>query len=1701
MALGRYCARCRVASAATSHLTCVRPQHQFFSTSSSLSQLTSLLSRLVFRPMSEGNKSLSDRIAPASKPTFKPPVLKFALPAKPTFTPPSSQIPLHSRRRSLTPPLRRERNDVYIPEEEIRFPLTGRADVYIPRSPTPPRRYRSSRVYSPSPPHRRRDSRSSYSRSISPIKRRRSITPPRILSVDSLIDPPRKALFTHSHRAEEEYQRKEERDRVAERETEKKTQRALREEARAPSQETNQKKEKNAEKSAAQSNRPSRHEGQAAVQAESHKRQAADQLPSEPTTKRSFGGVPTGPRAERLTSSHTPTGFSAPAGPKSFRGVPTGPRSSTVPHTANLLQSASYSTSVNLQRSPKRASSQGSSSPKKSRSPRGFRFPEIPDESSPSDAIDTDMPTGRGRGRGRHVPQGKRKEQQRQTKTQLSELEFTETEILARYLQKGDKFKGSTWRENPKGILGTYMAASSSSPPEAAWSVEEGLTQSKNEKFYRVTVVANPAGIVGVGDSVDRKEAYRLASLSAILQLHNAGLVSLNSDTSNFQVPMKRESPVPTAVEKAAPTPSSEASATLTDGSKIYYDRARQFMEYYCNRYSFSKPDIDYAQSQTKEKGKKSQPMWDAVMSVGGRRIGMGTASTKKNATLQCYLDVAQYLESCDPKLWKDFMEKVEHTSTTPSMAPHLVFQMSDELNEDIQSLCSELKGSRLYENHPKDGVDSRSNTATSQMDRRFSPITEDARKKKSDLMRKRLNDYDNDPRMKDMRSDRRSLPVYSTASDILAKIEENDVTVLMATTGSGKTTQIPQILLDDYINKQKGAECNIICTQPRRLAATSVAQRIANERGQELGEEVGYQVRFDVKPPKSNGSITFCTTGIFLKRIQSALGVGAHSQSVAVMDQVSHIIVDEVHERDIENDLALVVLKELLADRKARGVPLKVILMSATIDPSLFINYFKDDRGKPAPLVEVPGRTFPVERHYLNDILPEVQKGLTARQGAWVFDDKDTNNYIASEMSSDPALFGPDTGMNLKIPYALVALTIAHAIRTSDDGHVLVFLPGWEEIKSTADILLDRNRPLYGLNFNDSSQFSVHYLHSTIPPAEQQEVFRPPPAGVRRIILATNIAETSVTIPNVVYVVDIGRVKEKRYDPARQMSSLVTGWVGLSSLNQRAGRAGRHRPGQYFGLLSQQRMASLEPHSLVEMKRSDLSEVVMRVKALNLGKVEDVLAATIEPPEPTHVSLAMQSLRMLGAINENNNLTSLGSLLLQIPVSAAIGKLCLLGSFYRCLDSALTLAAVLSCRDPFVAPLVLRDQARDIKDSWSPLAFRSDPLAVVAAYNAWFELDKRGDYKASRAFCEANFLQLRALLEIRQIKTSLLQALYETGVIAVSVGAPHMSSRRREIPPALNENGNSLPLLAALIATASAPNFAIRISEKACRTAKDKSIMISTASVNSRRREIGGPVEPSTSFNPAERRLYAFFEKSEVVPLGGKQSATLSSLRNVTRLDPMTYMLFGAYNLNVTNQGLDCDGWLPVWGNLPALDDIQRLKTLLDACMLRVFEGVGKTLVRNRDERWRSARSQVHVSSGYGSSRIEAGENGDEGENETDDDDGEEQEGGKEEKKRRMVQPLSREELQELELLTTDVVRVLDLYAAEREGDQSVLASRASTRPSTPAPDMSQIPTGPKGFQTSETQPTGSQQSKRQVPRPNSTRDSNIPKRFLLQS
>lgn len=355
----------------------------------------------------------------------------------------------------------------------------------------------------------------------------------------------------------------------------------------------------------------------------------------------------------------------------------------------------------------------------------------------------------------------------------------------------------------------------------------------------------------------------------------------------------------------------------------------------------------------------------------------------------------------------------------------------------------------------------------------------------------------------------------------ILLLIDANSVVVIAAATGSGKTTQLPQLILLKAIEADAGAECNIWVTQPRRLAAISVSRRVIKEHFDAGVMSVGHHVRYDVSLPRPGGSITYCTTGILLNRIQR--------RPDEVFNNISHIIVDEAHERDMLIDRLLALLKFHLFARKKAGLNFpKIIISSATLDIGLFTNYFAQPIWKggvrelvACPYLEIPGRMFPVEHTYLDDILLKLNE-YPAASRAFMDRDKITKDFLSLNQEKRDSRgqlqhVAPQTDAQQSIvPAALVALTIAHIIGTSAEGAILVFLPGLDSINKVRETL-EVNSPMLGADFNDKNRFRIVVLHSDMKDSND-EAFTKMPNGMRKIVLATNIAETSITIPDAVY-------------------------------------------------------------------------------------------------------------------------------------------------------------------------------------------------------------------------------------------------------------------------------------------------------------------------------------------------------------------------------------------------------------------------------------------------------------------------------------------------------------------------------------------------------------------------------------------------------
>lgn len=544
--------------------------------------------------------------------------------------------------------------------------------------------------------------------------------------------------------------------------------------------------------------------------------------------------------------------------------------------------------------------------------------------------------------------------------------------------------------------------------------------------------------------------------------------------------------------------------------------------------------------------------------------------------------------------------------------------------------------------------------------------------------LRRRLEELNKNPTHEQLRVKKAELPINHHRNEVIDMVEKNFFCILMGATGSGKTTQVPQIILEHAILNDIGPDCNIICTQPRRIAATSVAYRVASERGEPLQRTVGYQVRMNSKLPRQAGSITYCTTGVLLARLQDDLD--------DTFDNYTHLIIDEVHERDVQLDFLLVLLKTAIQERLVQGkrVP-KVMLMSATIDAGLLARYFQKSlpSGKMihCPTLSVPGRLFPVTEKHFGDIWHSLQRDYCGQLG-FVYSDSDTKEYIEYESQpldaqsplaklvrweesgatrrndtatsslaqkgSPPSVYANiSMGERLEtfVPTRLAAAVVAHLARTTDEGAILTFLPGFEEILKV-DQILRMESPL-AVNFQDPSKFKIVLLHSRISIADQSEVFDSVPQGCRKIILATNIAETSVTIPDVRYVIDTGKMREKHYDPIQRITKLQCTWISKSNSKQRAGRAGRVRDGHYYALFSKARLGTMRATGLPELLRSDLEGVCLDIKAQSLRvPIAEFLAGAVEAPPPQAVTFAIRSLQKLEALTDSEQLTPLGRLL-----------------------------------------------------------------------------------------------------------------------------------------------------------------------------------------------------------------------------------------------------------------------------------------------------------------------------------------------------------------------------------------------------------------------------------------------------------------------
>jgi len=805
------------------------------------------------------------------------------------------------------------------------------------------------------------------------------------------------------------------------------------------------------------------------------------------------------------------------------------------------------------------------------------------------------------------------------------------------------------------------------------------------------------------------------------------------------------------------------------------------------------------------------------------------------------------------------------------------------------------------------------------------------------------------------------NLPVYQYRNEIINTINNNSIVLITGSTGCGKTTQIPQYILEHYqsINKP----CSIIVAEPRRIAAVTMANRISFERGEQIGQTVGFQIRLESKlSPKT--LLTFCTNGVLVRTLIS---------SKSVLDNISHIIIDEVHERDFQTDLLILFFKQM----KQEFPHIKFILMSASLDIKKLSAYLFN-----CPVIEVPGRAFEVKQYFLEDILEmtnfmtqnmnyfknyllgtenekkvankwaadlkrqieelknyltinnnaqitnrssyktnsdedeqlefcedlnrvdvldnikqeadsvlknamltgeykyfseltkfitkkripvdyknsetgitaliaavchnkmylverflylganiltQAANGFNALNWAQEFDYKEIvdllnaylefekrTNYISkfNEENDKAFLCNPNSTLDLylmafdqcsvdiKLIYEVIIYIFKMwPVHKHKASTILIFLPGYNEIMDLRDYIDARTS-----NCQDSESFIVYTIHSQINTTDQKKMFERPPKNVRKIILSTNISETSITIDDVGFVIDSGKVKETLYDSNNDFSMLNTFWASKSSVLQRKGRAGRCQSGVCFHLYTRARFNKMEEFQSPIIQRMPMYEICLQSKLLLQNNssitVENFLQSALDPPNPLNISVSIDKLKMMDALNPDSSLSELGVHLLDLPLEPCLGKMVLFSVILRCLDPVLTIACTLAHKDPF-GIVDKRERVKQIKskidlckDSYS------DHMILLRVYQEWQRAQKDNNHFE---FARMNGIEMATMDMIVAMRSKVLGQLRASGFVR---------TRQPNDIKELNQNSENWAVVKAALCAGQYPNILNKDSE-----------------------------------------------------------------------------------------------------------------------------------------------------------------------------------------------------------------------------------------------------------------------------------------------
>lgn len=545
----------------------------------------------------------------------------------------------------------------------------------------------------------------------------------------------------------------------------------------------------------------------------------------------------------------------------------------------------------------------------------------------------------------------------------------------------------------------------------------------------------------------------------------------------------------------------------------------------------------------------------------------------------------------------------------------------------------------------------------------------------------------------------RKSLPAYQYRQAFLDIVKQNQIVVVVGETGSGKTTQLPQYLYEEgYCDTPEGKKI-IGCTQPRRVAATSVATRVADEMHVKLGQEVGYSIRFeDETSPKT--VIKYLTDGILLREFLTD----------ASLSNYSALIIDEAHERTISTEILLSLLKDVTKQRP----DLKLIVASATINAEKFSSFFDQ-----APIFKIPGRRFPVDIHYTKQ--PEA-------------------NYIQA---------------------AINTIFLIHTKKPLG-GDILVFLTGQDEIETMQESLIEAKNSL-----NSSvAELIICPIYANLPNDLQKKIFEPTPPNARKVVLATNIAETSITIDGIKYVIDSGYVKENVYNPSTGMDSLVVVPCSQASADQRAGRAGRVGPGECFRLYTKWSFSNeLLKNPTPEILRGNLISTVLLL--LSLGVNDLVNFDFMDPPSSETLIKCLELLYAIGALNSKGQLTKTGRLMSEFPIDPLFSKCLISSQKFGVIEDIIIIISMLGeSSSLFYRPKDKRDEADKKKQSFTDS--NGDHLTLLNVWNQW------KDTEFSSLWCQDNYIQYKTLKRVKEVKEQLTSLCTKNGIVNTITSSEH---------------------------------------------------------------------------------------------------------------------------------------------------------------------------------------------------------------------------------------------------------------------------------------------------------------------------------------